>query len=274
MKAARAKVYRNVEILRQKLTAQGTLMERWKKRYLRLEEKLASKKTTPRSKTKKMLRKCKVTPEVRRELVFHNAIIDSIRRRYQENNDCKSKQVLRRAVANVQKKYKVMRRLSTRLGICRKAMMKDNMKDLKYQRKIRSDRTDNQTNIKIQEFLERDDNSRQMPGKKDTVTKQQVKKQKRLLNDTMKALHAKFVYENPRMKMSYSSFCKFKPFWITKPSLKDLETCMCKKCTNMLFMHQRLKTEGVISAAQPQDSISEVVCDKNNHKCAYGECDQ
>ena len=83
-------------------------------------------------------------------------------------------------------------------------MMRDNMKDLKYERKVRNDRTNTETNVKIQEYFERDDNSRQMPGKKDTITNQQVKKQKRLLNDNMKALHAKFIYENPHMKMSYS----------------------------------------------------------------------
>lgn len=64
---------------------------------------------------------------------------------------------------------------------------------------------------RIAEFYERDDISRLTTGKKDTITKNKVKKQKRLLNDSMKIIHTKFLAETS-IKVSYSLFTLMKPF--------------------------------------------------------------
>ena len=56
----------------------------------------------------------------------------------------------------------------------------------------------------IRSFYERDDVSRVCPGVKDTVTRRGLKKQKRLLNDTIKNLHEKFTQEGN--SVSYSLF--------------------------------------------------------------------
>lgn len=46
------------------------------------------------------------------------------------------------------------------------------------------------------DFLEKDDDSRLCPGKRDTVTRKQDKRQKRYLNDSLKNLLKDFVQNN------------------------------------------------------------------------------
>ena len=55
--------------------------------------------------------------------------------------------------------------------------------------------------------MERDDNGRQLPGKADKVkTGVHESTQTRVLTDYLSNLHAKFVSENPTVKLSLASF--------------------------------------------------------------------
>ena len=217
-------------------------------------------------------------PYVRKQLILHNAVIEQIRKKYQETRECKVKSLLRRTVANVHKKYRLtclMHKVSKLIGVNQTLITQDRGKSLTYQRKMRSDKTDETTKRKIVAFFERDergDNSRMLPGKKDTITLNKVKKQKLLLNDSMKALHAKFLYEHHNLH--YTTFTKLRPFWVVKPSLSDLDTCICKKCTNMAYLRQKLVAEKVLSGFSAQDDLTELVCNSKNQKCMYGECSE
>lgn len=69
-----------------------------------------------------------------------------------------------------------------------------------------------------------------------------MKKQKRLLSDTLKNLHAKFVKENVEYKhMSYTLFSRLRPFWIVFPKVAERDTCGCKKHSNMSLLVAKLK---------------------------------
>jgi len=57
----------------------------------------------------------------------------------------------------------------------------------------------------VQIFFERDDVSRMCAGKKETVTRSKVTKQKRYLLDNMRNLHKKFVAMHPGDDISSSS---------------------------------------------------------------------
>jgi hypothetical protein len=61
------------------------------------------------------------------------------------------------------------------------------------------------------------DNSRLTPGMKETVTKNKVKHQKRVLLHTIEGLHNKFLMENENEKISYTSFSRLRPFWVLQP---------------------------------------------------------
>ena len=81
-----------------------------------------------------------------------------------------------------------------------------------------------------------DDVSRATAGKKETVTFQKRKMQKRILLDTKQNFYLPFLKENPDVKCHYSYFAKHKPFYVVPPSIDGRETCMCKLHANITFM--------------------------------------
>lgn len=119
---------------------------------------------------------------------------------------------------------------------------------LQYTRKMQCNKISKEVVEKIT-FLERDDNSRITAGKKETITKNKKRMQKRILVQSMRTLHQKFRMEHPEVPISYSEFCKKQPFWIVKPTIKDRDTCLCKIHANLQFMEDRLFYHKVIKSA-------------------------
>jgi len=72
-------------------------------------------------------------------------------------------------------------------------------------------------------------------GRKDCITRGSVKKQKRLLVDTIGNLYDRFLSEHEE-KVSYAAFCKLLPFCVVLPRLQDRETCLCVNHENMQFL--------------------------------------
>ena len=143
---------------------------------------------------------------------------------------------------------------------------------LDLDRKRRSDAlTDDQVET-VRSFFRRDDSSRMMPGKRDTVTRRKLKKQKRLLSDIMKTLHAKFRYEHADINICYSTFCTLRPFWVVAPTLADRDTCQCKRHSNIKLMADKLHREGIIPSASQSEQYNQLVCDKESKTCMYGTC--
>lgn len=126
--------------------------------------------------------------------------------------------------------------------------------------------------VEVQHFFERDDNSRATTGKKETITRNKVKMQKRLLSDSMKDLHKKFRIEYPAIKISYTAFCRRRPFWVVKPSIQDRETCLCKLHANLQFMADRLFQQSVIKSSRIYELIESLCCETPTKECMYREC--
>ncbi|XP_037836219.1 uncharacterized protein LOC119617787 [Kryptolebias marmoratus] len=131
-------------------------------------------------------------------------------------------------------------------------------------------------NIKVAEreklvaFL-RDDVSRLTTGKKETVTRKKQKKQKRLLLDTFKNLYRKFQSENAD-QVSFSFFCKSRPFWVIRPTESDRKTCLCKIHENIEYMASTLFKCGLLSTKNLEELAGATVCNSDSKACAYGEC--
>ena len=85
----------------------------------------------------------------------------------------------------------------------------------------------------IIEFLERDDNSRMMSGKKDFKTLRgnkgqgKEKKQRRISNDYMKNLHEKYLAEFPERKIFLTMFCHFLPAYLLLVNFASQNVCLC-----------------------------------------------
>lgn len=170
-----AKCYRENKLLKEKIVNLEKKHAIYRKRLQRAKEQssndaLKGNVLTPRSKTRKLLRNFS-KKEVKRALLFHNALIDQLRLAHK----------LRPAVSPVPgilsgsiiRKYKLKSVAMRSCGIHtrNKLLQRSSLSRRMY--KI------------VQEFYERDDVSRITAGMKNTVTKKKSKKQRRILCDSL-----------------------------------------------------------------------------------------
>lgn len=112
--------------------------------------------------------------------------------------------------------------------------------------------------------------SRVVTGKKNIVTVRKIKKQRRILCDTMVHLHKKFTAEHKHV--SYSFFCAQRPFWVTQPKEADRDTCLCKTHENLQYMADKLFSLGILTSKNLEEMADATVCDMTKKECAYGQC--
>ena len=219
----RSKTYRDLCVSNAKLDNALRSVEKYRKRYDRLLKKI-HKLDSPNAKTK-----CQMATQknLRRTLLFHNAIMSELREKYQTQRCAKDRQVISKILAGkILKKYRLVKVAQREFGFSPKAMRANEKRptSLQYTRKKQCNRISKASDEKIKGFLERDDNSRATTGKKETRTRNKKKMQKRFLNEPMQKLHQKFRREYPEVKISYNEFCKRRPFWVVKPTVKDRDT--------------------------------------------------
>ena len=92
--------------------------------------------------------------------------------------------------------------------------------------------------MKIKEFLDKPENSCELPTKRDAG--------RRSLNDTLKNLHAKFRKENPGILISFSSFAKKKPHGYKSIKYTTRRQCLCIK-----HLNGKLKMDAIREPGDP-----------------------
>lgn len=123
----------------------------------------------------------------------------------------------------------------------------------------------------IEQFLQKDQISGICPGKRDIIMKNGKEFRKRFLQDTLTNLHQKFCKET-KLKISFNTFAKYKPFWIIKSKMSARNTCLCKTHINFDLMLQKLYRLKVLSSSSSHNFISMVVCNLDSKCCMYREC--
>lgn len=122
----------------------------------------------------------------------------------------------------------------------------------------------------IQNFYQEDSNSRLGAGKKEFITRKKIKKQKRYLEMTLKNLYNKFVTTHD-LKISYSTFCKYRPFWVIFQ--KNRDTCSCHIHVNMNLIIEALHKEKIIKEKNDYDLINSVCCFPKTDHCLLRICE-
>lgn len=129
-----------------------------------------------------------------------------------------------------------------------------------------------ETEKKVHEFLEDDENSRLTAGKKETITRKSVKKQIRYLN-TLLNLYNKFI-DTTGSRISYATFCRCRPFWVVSPKVSARETCLCALHENTDFMVQALKSSKVLNENSAIELSQSLCCDRHmKEKCLERTCE-
>ena len=228
-----------------------------------------------RSKVDKLLAGGKCTNHVRRALIYHHTLVDAIRKRYMSQKSAKQRQMIAKLTLSLLlKKYSLQKHAKKSIGMTVRTsrFLGSTADTLPYSRMNPNSKTQKFTQ-RVTAFYLRDENSKMTPGKKDSITRFKQKMQKRFLLDTMSQLH-KYLSENPFGSMSYTLFCKLRPFWVLPPTLADRDTCACKKHANLQFQADRLLQMEVLDVAEKSiESIaSALACDRSSKKCMYSEC--
>ncbi|KAL0860169.1 hypothetical protein ABMA27_010476 [Loxostege sticticalis] len=220
-------------------------VEQYKRNYNRLRKSLFRQKLNSENRIKQLQcenEKLKVRQEIM-EVTLKNV--------YQNADRLVEKQKIKEAMQKQPKK------------LCKKSEAK--VLGLKYPLRM--------TQMKNRKcFFNRDDISRMTAGKRETRTKAKKKSQIRYLVDTLQNLHE--VYKNEGGTISFSTFCRYKPYYVLSPSVHRRETCLCIKHANMEFMFIALKHKGVITHKNLDELLVAASCDTKSYTCMYNKCEQ
>lgn len=266
----RRKVQKVIASLKDDLAKQRRMTEKYRKRWLRATPKTAP--DTPKKMTKWFMRHAN-TPTLRRKLLFHNVLIAQLKSKYQavDRHERKKKEFKRLFSGALVRKYRVSKDLKKEIGLhrLRRSCDEANTSSKRKQYKSKSHKYVQ----KVIEFFSRDDNSRMTAGKKETKTFSKIKKQKRLLTDSVRNLHQKYLFEHPDSRISYTLFTRLRPYWVVAPTERDRQTCLCKVHENFEFLVEKLHSLKVLEFRNCDDLVRELTCDTDSKKCMYGECE-
>ncbi len=198
---------KRIKDLEEQLVRTKLQSEKYRKRWER------SRPLTPRKKTMKLLRDS--FGSAKSKLLFHVALVEQIRHKYRKAKTERMRNIYARMIAGkLLQKYKISKFVQTEIGIGTKRLTSATHKPLQMmiQRQYFSKRY--RLKKLIIDFFCRDDVSRMLSGKKETVKKGKTKKQKRVLMESLIALYSRFCTEFPSDAISYPLFCKMRPFWV------------------------------------------------------------
>ena len=249
-----------------------------RKRKLNFEET----KLTPKSKAEREVHNLGITPTKRRriveELTLSNTILTELKENVvEERGRSRQRTLLQNVCGKLMKKYRLQSRFSQAVSVNRKqVMMSRNRKDVK-KRRLNNERL----RIKgtVVRFLEREDNSACIPGKRDATKSKTTKIQNRVLNDYLYNLHLKFSAENPSIKLSRTTFASYRPSYIKLVHFSSRRTCLCQKHQNLSLKLKGLKAAGAITTDNPDflihshtdDEILQKVTDCDTEAITFSE---
>lgn len=277
--ARRTESYRKIEKLEQKLIDERRKANRYKKRYervLKKAKKSVSPKDTPRSKTRKLLRYMNVSSEVRKTLVFHNAVMDDLRDKYKLSKTLNEKRrlaciVMGKRIMNCRLQQHSQDQLGFTCKTWQSFKRRESIVSGSVALRVR-DMSVKLLQNSVRDFFLRDDVSRNTAGKKECITVNKRKMQKRFITDTLQNIHRKFLSENPLVKISYSLFCKLRPFWVLLPNASNRDTCLCKLHENLQFIVSRLSSRQILNTTNCEQLADSCACQPTSKICMYGAC--
>jgi len=265
-----AKCYRDNSKLRDQLEKQKQLNRNLRKKLTRVKQVKTEKQSdTPKTKTRKLLRNFRTgnnntqREKVKRTLFHHFTLTEELRNKYKGGSNSAKSSLASILRGKLIRKYNVVSSIRRDLGFFSGSRKSEKIGGFKLRIKR-----------KIQQYYDRDDNSRLTSGMKETVTKNKVKHQKRVLLHTIEGLHNKFLMENENEKISYTSFSRLRPFWVLPPKESDRATCICKQHENMQFLSESLYKNQLLITSDLYKLAHSFSCDTKNLDCMYGRCSE
>lgn len=228
---------------------------------------------SPASKARKLINDGN-KEKIRRELTFGLALSANIMSRLKENGKRRKEKndAHKVVVGPILKKYRLLAEAKAKLAVSDKGIRKFGSGPSTSKQHAR--RTNPAAPV-IREFFLRDDVSMPTAGKRETITRAKNKKQKRILTDSLKNLFEKFRSEFTIHKVSYTTFTRFRPFYVVPPPpAEKRETMKCKIHYNAELKALKLHHHGVLKSGNLSALVENVVCSTEERACMYRECRQ
>lgn len=257
-------------LLKKKIDSLRKRYERERKTRCRFAS--STKFTSPRTRVKNIM-EINNSKEVKKRLLFGESLAQQLQDNWKLAKLASEKKCFSKAVlgnANWLKKYGL-------LGMCNFISTKCLRSDIRRRwsnscKDRRARKITNLVKAEVLKFLEEEDHSRVCPGKKDCITRGKIKKQKRLLQASLKDLHKTFLKTRP-FKISYASFCRLKPFWIMTPSVTQRDTCQCVIHENFRLLLRGLSNGKAIASSDPSAIKSQLCCNTSEtESCLFRTC--
>ncbi|CAH1099094.1 unnamed protein product [Psylliodes chrysocephalus] len=276
LKSSRARRRRNLMIKTQAadIIKLKSRVDCYKKRLQRLSTELTSKLSTedsPNTKVNALVNSptARDLEIVRKQLLYGEVLSRQLNENYSNLSSTKEKKIFKRVISgklvnkyNVLDKEKTVKPLKNLTRNCK--LIESRQKSRKYYGIMKK---------KIITFMEEYSNSRVCAGKKDCITKQGERKQKRIRLDTLFNLHKLFL-EKSQVQISYSAFCKLQPFWIVEPHCSNRNTCMCVTHSNMDLCLSSLYNAKIISVPNHVSFLNSICCNRHDEKCLARKCEK
>ncbi|KAK3913425.1 ARL14 effector protein [Frankliniella fusca] len=135
-----------------------------------------------------------------------------------------------------------------------------------------------ETITKVRDFFYRMDVSRELPGKKDTISvienKRRVLKRKRLVLGTLSQLHKDFLKENTDLKISASKFASLRPKeCVLAGSPGTHVVCVCTYHQNPKLMFRAAGLHNIDGLSSEVDCLKYFLCDNPTESCHLRSCE-
>jgi hypothetical protein len=216
---------------------------------------------TPKSRSESEMKKAGIEPDkhpnIRKKLMFANCIVGEMREKVMSRRSLDNTVIKKVVAGNIMRKYHLTQYTANLIGLrvrhkTNSGLERRNLAKQRY--------------TKVTEFLEREDNSRLMPGKADAVKNgKEGRKQKFVLNDYLRNIYIKYRAEYQNEHISFATFCRARPKHIALVNFAARVTCLCTKHQNFALKLQCLKKYGLTKNTSP-DSFSDTIETDEMHK--------
>lgn len=268
---SRSKAYRKIKQQQNRISDLEKQLWKLKKRIERKEKQMKTDSPSPNSKVKDLVRRERVSPNIRKRLFATYVLEKQLSETRKINPKSKQAQISQKIIGSkILRKYRVQKCFSKNIVSYKSNKYNNDSNPLEYTRKPYVSKTARLKN-ELVTFFQDDMVSKMCPGKRDLVRKGKMKKQRRILLDTMKNLHKKFIEES-NSTISFSTFSRARPFWVTRPSCKDRDTCACILHSNVDLLIFGLYTIKAVNVKNGKEALDKIVCNIKNDECMSGKC--
>ena len=234
-------------------------------------QKLKPQELTPRSKVNKFLKGKKVDREVKRRLQFGEVLAAQIKENLKSTKSlCAKKTFCRIMTGPLIKRYKMQKHVSGFMAIHILKSLRKRKEDCEKAPK-KSSVSNGQ---KVKEFFERGDVSAECPDSKGFVVKfgkNRMKKRKRYLLGTLSDLYQKY-REEVDEPLSFTTFCRLKPFYVVHKQTKERNTCLCQLCENTDLLIKALNKAKLIEVTRALALTRTMCCENKTEDCLRRAC--